>query len=374
MRICIIVRILWPGGVQRIAFAEAEGLKKLGNDVDLIFIRSTKRYIYNSNEDYKVIYNEEINKRILGRILRRITMYHLPQRGEEATVDIDLIYRVEHRIKEKYDVIYYFDEFSAFFQNHNRKKFGNKSVVLINEVATLGKSKLAKFVQWWAIRYADIILTISAENLKLLREVGVSNSYEVYPGLMPHKDVPDFHEREDIALSVTMWDYGRKPEVILKIAKSMKHGKIIIAGSWTDYKYMDNIIKSITSNNLGDKIIVTGPIDESDLIVLYKKAKVSIRFGYDEKGPGMGSLESMSWGLPLIINHGIGIKEIVKDGVNGYIVDENNPNRVADLINDLFCDDKKWSTISNQNLSLVDDLSWDKHCAKLNSIFKSLYE
>ena len=41
MKIGIIVRILWPGGVQRIAIAEAEGLTRLGNDVELIFIRRT---------------------------------------------------------------------------------------------------------------------------------------------------------------------------------------------------------------------------------------------------------------------------------------------------------------------------------------------
>ena len=39
MRICIVVRLLWPGGVQRTALAEAEGLTKIGNEVDLLFIR-----------------------------------------------------------------------------------------------------------------------------------------------------------------------------------------------------------------------------------------------------------------------------------------------------------------------------------------------
>jgi hypothetical protein len=39
MKICILVRVLWSGGVQRIAFAEAEGLIKLENDVHLIFLK-----------------------------------------------------------------------------------------------------------------------------------------------------------------------------------------------------------------------------------------------------------------------------------------------------------------------------------------------
>ena len=372
MRICIIVRILWPGGVQRIAFAEAEGLKNLGNEVDLIFIRSTKKYIYDSNVNYNVIYGDKISNRLLGRIFKKITLHYLPQRGEDSSVDIDLIYKTEHSIKKKYDIIYYFDEFSAFFQKHNKKKFGNKSVVLIHEVAAQDKSKLLRFVQWFSMKNADIVLTNSEENLIYLKELRINNSFKIYPGLVPHADLPSFENKEDIALSVTMWDYGRKPEVLLEIARFMKYGKMLIVGSWTDNKYMEKIRESIEKSKLMDKITVTGPINENDLINLYKRAKVSIRFGFDEKGPGMGSLESISWGLPIIINQGIGIKEVIKDGINGYIVNEKYPQQIANLICDLFKDQNKWSFISNQNLILQNELSWDKHCQKLNSVFKQL--
>ena len=179
MRICIIVRVLWPGGVQRIAFAEVEGLKRFGHDVDLIFIRSTRKYIYNSNMNYKVLYNDEINKRLLGRIFRRITLHYLPYRGDDATVDMDLIYRTEHTLKNKYDIIYYFDEFSAFFQRYSKNLYGNKTVVLIHEVAQFRGSRLSKFVQKRALKYADVVLTNSKENWELLIMGGAKNAYEV---------------------------------------------------------------------------------------------------------------------------------------------------------------------------------------------------
>ncbi|MGC9124394.1 MAG: hypothetical protein ACP5IB_10075 [Thermoplasmata archaeon] len=146
MKIAIIVRILWPGGVQRIAFAEAEGLSKLGNEVDLIFIRATDRFIYGSKVNYRIMYDSSINKRFLGKILKKITLHYSPQRGEDATVDIDLIYKTEHKLNKKYDIIYYFDEFAAFFQNYNKKKFGNKTAVFIHEVALLDGSYLSKYI------------------------------------------------------------------------------------------------------------------------------------------------------------------------------------------------------------------------------------
>lgn len=370
MRICIIVRILWPGGVQRIAFAEAEGLKKLNNEVDLVFIRAAKERLYDSSIDYKILYESDINNRFLARLFKKITLHYLPQRGEEATVDIDLIYKFEKTLKNEYDIIYYFDEFSSFFQK--RKKRKSKKVVLIHEVSLFNKSLLIKLIQRRAVKNSDLVLTNSAENLRLLRKYGIRNAEEVYPGLRINNDVPGFDERENIAISVTMWDYGRRPEVFLEIAKRLKRGKIILAGSWTDATYFDKFKEKINFFGLGDKLFVTGGIGEEQLNDLYKKSKVALRFGYSEKGPGMGSLESISWGIPLIINNGIGIKEVVKNESNGYIIDEMEFDYAVQLIENLFEDSEIWTNISKNNIRLAEALSWDKHCLKLNEIFENL--
>jgi len=370
MKICIIVRVLWPGGVQRTALAEAEGLKDLGNDVDLIFIRSTERLVYRSKINYKVMYDSNINKRILGRIFKKITLHYAPHRGDDATVDVDLIYKTVRKIDRKYDIIYYFDEFSALFQKYNKNKFNNKSAVLIHEVSLFDGPHLSKFTQKRAIKNADIVLTNTIENLKLLRKAGIKNSYEIFPGLTVQNNIPNFDERENIAISVTMWDPGRKPEVLIEIGRYLNKGKLIIVGSWADYNYFYKINKLIKDNNLEDKVIITGEISENDLIELYRKSKVSIRFGSNEKGPGMGSLESISWGLPLIINDGIGIKEIIEDNINGYIVDESDHKKIASLIDNLFSDKDKWCEISNNNVLLSKKLDWKNHCRILDSIFR----
>ena len=123
---------------------------------------------------------------------------------------------------------------------------------------------------------------------------------------------------------------------------------------------------------LSGKLIITGEIEEKYLIDLYKKAKVSIRFGFKEKGPGMGSLESIAWGIPLIINDGIGIKEVVKNNVNGYIVEETDSPLIANLIDGLFKRKDTWSEISQNNLVLAKELSWDEHCFKLNNLFRDI--
>jgi glycosyltransferase involved in cell wall biosynthesis len=372
MKIGIIVRILWPGGVQRIAIAEAEGLTRLGNDVELIFIRRTTRYTYSSEIPFRVIYDDKVNNRFAGKLLRKITLHYGPQRGSDATVDMDLIRKFEHSIKKQYDIIYYFDEFSAFFSKYSKKKFHHKVAVCIHEVAFRNGSFLSKVVQYKALKNADLILTNSKANLQLLKEAGYGNSFEVYPGLNRHVPISAFQSREDVAISVTMWDFGRKPEALIEIAKNLTFGKILICGDWTDIKYMNNLKRKIIEEKIENKVEITGPLSEEELTNLYKRVKISIRFGYNEKGPGMGSLESIAWGLPLIINSGIGIKEKIIDGINGIIVDESNSKDVAHKIEKLLKDQLTWDKMSSYNIKLAEELEWDKHNAKLNDLMQSL--
>lgn len=372
MKIAIVVRILWPGGVQRIAFAEAEGLTRLGNDVELIFIRKTKRYAYSSGIPFTVIYDNKVNNRFAAKLLRKITLHYNQQRGSDATVDIDLIRKFEHSIKKNYDIIYYFDEFSAFFSKYSKRKFHHKVVVLIHEVATGKGLSLPKFVQYIALKNADLILTNTKTNLQLLKESGYDNSFELYPGLNRHAEILGFHTREDVAISVTMWDFGRKPEALIEIAKNLTFGKILICGDWTDINYMNKLKREIIEEKIEDRVEITGPVSEEELTNLYKLVKISIRFGYNEKGPGMGSLESISWGLPLIINSGIGIKEKIIDGINGIVVDESKSKNVAQKIEKLFKDQFLWEKMSNYNIKLAEELEWDKHNAKLNDLMHGL--
>ncbi|MEM3290575.1 MAG: glycosyltransferase family 4 protein [Candidatus Micrarchaeaceae archaeon] len=369
MKILILVRILWPGGVQRTAFAEADGLRKLGNEVELVFIRDTGRLHYSENVSYSTIFNNEVNKRFVAKILRRITAHYLPARGPDSTVDIDLIYKFIHSIKQKYDLVYCFDEFIGFFAKPIKRRFGSTIVVLIHEAA-LNKRGISALIQRRAMKLADVVLTNSKYNFEILKSFDRKKIYEVYPGLYPKSKVKDFTERKNIAISVTMWDSGRKPEIFLCIAQHLNNGKIMLVGDWADENYLRQFKERIVKLNLLDRLIVTGPVSEETLASYYEHSKVSIRFGYDEKGPGMGSLESLSYGLPIIINYGIGFKEVIKHGINGFIVNERECKDVATLIDELFTNKEKWEYIHKNNLSLANEYSWDHHNEKLNAIFE----
>jgi glycosyltransferase involved in cell wall biosynthesis len=369
MKILIVCRVLWPGGVQRMIFRQAEGLKLLGNEVDLVFIRDTGRYRYPTNLNYEIFMTKNRSSKVVDYILKRITSRYSPQRGDDAVVDIDYIRKFQKSISKSYDIIYYSDEFVALFSGIVKKKNKAKLVVIIHEPVDKNGSFLVKQIERKAVKNCDLVLTNSEEAKMLLSTLYDGKIEEIYLGTDVIDDVPDFDARKNYAISVTMWDNGRHPEKLIEIGSKLNVGKIILIGNWADNKYLEAVKRKIKEKSLDDRVEITGQVTEDRLRLYYKEAKCSIRFGYNEKGPGMGALESISWGIPIIFNNGIGIKEVACDQKNGFLVDLEDTDSIAKKITLLFDDKKNWEAMSKNNLILATSLSWNEHNKRLNKLF-----
>ena len=372
MKILIVCRVLWPGGVQRMIFRQAEGLKLLGNEVDLVFIRDTGRYKYPTNLNFEIFMTKNRSSKLVDYILKRITSRYSPQRGEDAVVDIDYIRKFQKSITKSYDLIYYSDEFAALFSEIVKKKNKAKLVVMIHEPIKKNGPFLWRQIEKKAIKNCDLVLTHSREAKILLSSIYNARIEEIYLGTDVINEIPGFENRKNYAVSVTMWDYGRHPEKLIEIGRKLSVGKIILIGNWTDNNYLEAMKREIKEKSLDERVVITGQVTENRLRLYYKEAKCSIRFGYNEKGPGMGALESISWGIPIIFNDGIGIKEVAADQKNGFLVDLEDTDLIAKKITHLFDDKKNWEDISKNNLDLATSLSWDEHNKRLNNLFQEI--
>jgi len=185
------------------------------------------------------------------------------------------------------------------------------------------------------------------------------NSEVVYPGCYPKEKINP--ERDKLVLTVSLWDKGRRPEVYGEIAKRIK-GKLIMAGSWVDKTTMEEFKRNYP------EVIVTGPLPESELQSLYDKASVLIRFGYHEKGPGMGVLEAMASGMPVIVNDGLGSKELIKD--NGFVVKDEMES--VDKINEILEDEKLRREFSLNSWETAKTLHWRNHAEKVKELIEKL--
>ena len=102
MRIVILVRILWTAGAQKIAIQEAKELKRMGEDVTLVFLRRANRLSgYDDileDVDYKILSDGKTS--LFTTFYNYITRLFMPDRAGEGRIDLDLIRRFPKFAKE----------------------------------------------------------------------------------------------------------------------------------------------------------------------------------------------------------------------------------------------------------------------------------
>lgn len=80
----------------------------------------------------------------------------------------------------------------------------------------------------------------------------------------------------------------------------------------------------------------------------------------DVEGFGIVFLEAASLGLPVVAGNSGGVPDAVNDGVNGFLVDPENPDEIADKLNLLFQDDKLYEKMSRASLEWAKKFDWNR--------------
>jgi len=344
----IVLRILWKGGVTRVALEEARNIP-----AKLIVYRKGETYYDLTGVDYEILFEGGSKK-----IFTFLTSLYARHRGSEATVDLDRIIKAKDLIKGK---TLFHDQFAGLTGYLRKRDHGEDYAVYIHETSLDNQGVkwfLPKQLEKAVLSKSKLIITNSYWNKRILQDHGFSSEV-VYPGCYPKEKIN--LERDKLVLTVSLWDKGRRPEVYGEIAKRIK-GKLIMAGSWVDKITMEEFKRNYP------EVIVTGPLPESELQSLYDKASVLVRFGYHEKGPGMGVLEAMASGMPVIVNDGLGSKELIKD--NGFVVKDEMES--VDKINEILEDEKLRREFSLNSWEIAKTLHWKNHAEKVKELMEKL--
>lgn len=81
-------------------------------------------------------------------------------------------------------------------------------------------------------------------------------------------------------------------------------------------------------------------------------------------------LEAMASGLPIVATKVGGLAEIVKDGINGYLVDPCRPEEIAEKVILILEDDKLSEKISKNNKEKALNYNWDRVVERLEDVYQ----
>jgi glycosyltransferase involved in cell wall biosynthesis len=108
--------------------------------------------------------------------------------------------------------------------------------------------------------------------------------------------------------------------------------RLDVIGSLTsETKYVKQIQEYMTRNHLSSFVFLHGPLDREPLIDRIKKAHVLV-VPSSYEGFGIVYLEGMGFGLPAIGTSAGAANEIISDGVDGFLIEPENAQELADKL------------------------------------------
>jgi len=174
------------------------------------------------------------------------------------------------------------------------------------------------------IRLADLVIAPSTKSAEVLKsDIGCKNVMVVPHGVNLPRRVKPIPERFDVAYVGAI---GPDKSLIDLIQAwgllSYPDSRLILAGSGTET--LEPFVRQITDKG---NFALLGRVP--DVSEVYNACSIAV-FPSTTEGFGLGILEAMAHGRPVIASEGAGASEIVKDA--GFVVRIRNPQAIADKI------------------------------------------
>ncbi len=146
--------------------------------------------------------------------------------------------------------------------------------------------------------------------------------------------------------------------------------KLLMVGDGEQREFLENLVKEL---DLYDIVTFVGKVPNEKVPQYLKASDVFVLPSLSEGFPNV-VLEAMASGLPVVATRVGGMSEIIKDHINGYLVDAGDPDGIAEKLQLLLEDEKLSEQISTNNLSTVKDYSWNSVVDRIEMLYGAMLQ
>ncbi len=141
-------------------------------------------------------------------------------------------------------------------------------------------------------------------------------------------------------------------EYLLQAAQHVD-ARLLVAGSG-DYAAR---LKMLASNlELGEKVIFVGRVPSQQLPAYYAAADLLVLPSISRlEAFGIAALEAMACGKPVVVSDVPGIREVIDDGVEGFLADPMNPEDLANKMSELLRNPDKSRAMGSRGRRKVEE-------------------
>jgi glycosyltransferase involved in cell wall biosynthesis len=204
-----------------------------------------------------------------------------------------------------------------------------------------------------ALRHADALRSISSATGHQLRRLGATQPLVAFP---TWSDVDLF-----LAAGAGRTDIGRDVLYagVLTPLKGVHHliaafaavaprypgERLILIGKSPDGAYRQDLERRIAALRIGEAVTFVPELPQAELAARMAAARVLVLPSYSE-GLGRVLFEAMATGTPVVGSAVGGVPDLVRDGVNGFLVAPGDEEQLAARLATLLGDRGVWARLS----------------------------
>ena len=240
----------------------------------------------------------------------------------------------------------------------------------------------AKSLEILLAKQADAVFVHNDYQVKKYRKIGhplvaLIGSYPTKKMILEKPQMPQKKEKMIIGRIGSIYQNNGIEEILAGfrlISKRMENVELFFAGRV--FNAYQNQFKQLT-NGMEDKIKVFGAFNSGDMPKLYSLIDISIivyrRSQWFKNITPTKFFDSLAMGVPVIVSDMGGLKDIVENYRCGIVVDERNPEMIAEAIQKMADDPFLRHEMAINGLRAVrNNYNWDKMRQKFLAIYGTL--
>ena len=313
--------------------------------------------------------NQEINRYELDK---RVNIYEIPFKRNPIHPSnlIALKSLMKLQNENKYDIVHVHTPTAGVYGRLLKVKFHKlKTIYTVHGFHFYdGAPKIN-----WAIYYpierimaklTDTIITMNEEDFERAKSFNIKNTYKVNGvGVDLSKYSIDNFDKSEIRKKLKLSDddfvilmiaevnknknHEQMIKAVEELIKKRKNVKVLCAG---DGHLLDNIKEEIEKRNLGHVIQMLG--FRSDINDIIRCCDVGLLMSYREGLP-RNIMELMAFGKPVVGTNIRGIRDLIEDGKNGFLVEVGDYMQTCNCIESLISDDEMLNRMSDCSFDMV---------------------
>ena len=212
----------------------------------------------------------------------------------------------------------------------------------------------------WYYNHCDIVLSPTQSLLDTMQSAGLRSStmlvanptdtrYFTAPSAAQKEATKkSLHISGPVVLYLGRLSYEKSVDQALhafaKLLKTQSDAFLVVAGDGPERERLEELAHALA---IEDSVMFTGFVSGEKLIEALQASDVCLSASKSENMP-LAILEALASGLPVVAVRSLGMSELVKDGVSGYLVDPDDTSALAARVGTLLSDEKLRTQFSEE--------------------------